>query len=56
MDQLTLLEYAQEGVRTLIGTHPAPNEDAKYLDQLEADLAKIKKRIKKLELKAKQSQ
>jgi hypothetical protein len=45
LSRLEILEYAKEGVQTRIGVHPAPNEYPEDIEELEAVLAEIERRI-----------
>lgn len=48
-DRLTLLEYAREGLRTKIGTHPEPLNYRSEIDEYECHLDWVERQIKKLE-------
>ena len=51
--RLELLEYALEGVRTLLGSHPDPNRYPDDINELEAHLEHIEKLIERERAKEK---
>lgn len=51
LTKLILLEYALEGVRTLIGTHPCPEEYAREIDEYQDHRDILKRKIEKEKLR-----